>query len=145
MRVLAVSLLVAVIALPRASYAGDAAWVVCKGVAEQGKSAARLYIVVSVLDRRTGKGDGREQAITLIKGDHVSRGIVGAKGVLATRDIAGRKSIVFDGTATLPDDLSSLSLRGTIDPTFGVDRKATREPATATLACEQLDDLAIGH
>lgn len=53
--------------------------------------------------------------------------------------------IVFTGTGELATGHGAVTLAGTLDLDLGQRRKPTPVPVTATLTCEALDDLAIGH
>jgi hypothetical protein len=149
MRTLLALALVAALAAP--ALAKDSTWIVCKGVAAHGAKpdVTRTYLVASALEHRAPRGDGRELAVTLIYGDRVSRGTVadsepGKAGKLETRSVTGKRAVIFTGTAQLDDAMTSLVLAGTLDAMYG-DAKPMREPVTATLACETLDDQAIDH
>lgn len=141
------------LAASSAAYARDSAWLLCKGTGEHGTGAdkEKTYLAASLLEHR-GTED-RDLGVTLIYGDHVMRGaIVGTKTVSFSGKAAplklahvDKKGNAFTGTAMLSADLKTFTLKGTIDFTFGDDPKAKQAPFEAKLACEQLDDQAIGH
>ena len=137
--------IIALLASP--ALAKDSTWLVCKGTADHG--GAKTFFVANVLEHRGSHGDDRELRVTLIYGDRVSRGVIaktegGKPGKLETRAIDGKHVVIFSGTATLDDAMSSLVLAGTLDEMYG-DAKPDRQKLAATLACEALDDQAIGR
>lgn len=146
-----------VTAASNVSYAGDAAWLWCKGTADRGikPNVVTTYFAASLLEHRAGRSDGglstRELSVTLVYGDHVGRGVIReadvdhVAGPLEVRNIEGKHAITFTGTGDLAFDLTTFTLKGKIDFSFGFDAKPTREPFVATMSCQQLDDLAIGH
>ena len=147
---LAVALVVATTA-PAA--ARDSTWLLCKGVSERGtKDKEKAWLVASVFEHR-GATD-RDLDVTLLYGSHVMSGtIVGGKSVAFVDKAAGvklvategKKTTPFSGTVKLSGDFHTLTLTGDYDITFGSDPKAKPERLEAKLACEQLDDQAIGH
>jgi len=134
------------------SFAGDSTWLVCKGVAGYGPDTQRdkMHLVVSALEHRAASGDKRDLSITVLRGDHQSRGVVrnveeGKPGKLGAKALGGNQRVTIDGRLTLASGMASIDLDGTIDPSFGADAKAKRVPFAAKLTCETLDDQAIGH
>lgn len=133
--------------------AGDSSWLLCKGVAEIGaKEKTKTHLVASLHEHR-GTG-GRDLSVTVIYGVHVNRGDILGKSIGKDEDVLGKtaplKLVVvgknvqtFKGTATLAQDLTTFTLAGSIDPTYGQAGKRAMEPVTAKLSCELLDDLAI--
>lgn len=132
------------------SYAKDSTWLLCKGVGVQADKT-KTYIVASLLEHR-GVAD-RDLGVTVIYGDHVTRGAIVGKaaapfsGKPTALKLAnvGKAGTAFTGTATLADDMTTFSLKGSIDFTFGDDPKAKPQGFEAKLTCEALDDAAIGH
>ena len=131
--------------------AKDSTWLLCKGVADHGSgaNASKTYLVASALEHRAPNGSDRELRVTLVYGDRVSHGVIaktegGKPGKLETRAIDGKHVVIFSGTATLDDPMTSLVLAGTLDEMYG-DAKPDRQKLAATLACEALDDQAIGR
>lgn len=135
------------------AYAGDSSWLLCKGTAEIGaKDKTKTHLVASLHEHR-GAG-GRDLSVTVIYGVHVSRGEILGKSIGKDEDVLGKtaplKLVVvgknkqtFKGTATLAQDMTSFTLDGSIDPTYGQAPKTAMEPVKAKLSCELLDDLAI--
>ena len=129
----------------------DSTWLLCKGTAVHGSTTdtAQTYFVANVLEHRAPNGRDRELRVTLIYGDRVSRGVVanaepGKAGKLETRAVDGKRGVIFSGTAQLDDSMSSFSISGKLDETYG-DAAPDRKPLSAQLSCEALDDQAIGH
>jgi hypothetical protein len=143
--------LVIVAAAAAPALAKDSTWLLCKGVADHGKGADadKTYFVANLLEHRASNGEDRVLMVSLIYGDRVSRGTIdkvetGKAGKLVTKAVDGKHAVIFTGTGTLDDAMASFTLAGTLDETYG-DAKADRQPFAATLACEALDDQAIGH
>lgn len=143
-------LVITLLLAPTPAFAKDSTWLLCKGTADHAtKPASKTFLAASVLEHRAPNGSDRALAVTLIYGDRVSRGTVaraepGKPGKLATKNVDGKHTVIFTGTAQLDDAMTTLALTGTLDEMFG-DAKPDRAPLTATLACETLDDQAIGH
>ena len=131
--------------LARPSHANDSTWLVCKGIASPG--ATKMHLVVSAIEQRAANGSDRDLSLTIMRGDHVSRAVATKIETGKPRAFTARrgKHVTIDGRVTLASDMSTLALDGTIDPSFGIDAKQARASFTAKLACETLDDLAIGH
>ena len=133
--------------------ARDSTWLLCKGIATHGAGADRetTYIAASLLEHR-GAAD-RDLGVTVIYGDHVTRGaIVGTEKAQFLGKATALKLVsvdkntnVFTGTALLASDMRWFTLKGTIDFTFGDDPKEKQVPFEAKLQCEKLDSVAIGH
>lgn len=127
------------------SYAKDSTWLLCKGVGEQADKT-KTYIVASLLEHRSPTD--RDLGVTVIYGDHVTRGVLhGTPFTGKELNLAnvGKPGTAFTGTATLSDDMKTFALKGSIDFAFGDDPKGKPQAFTAKLACEALDDAAIGH
>ena len=150
---LTVVLVATITATATPALARDSTWLLCKGIGTHGagNDQEKTYIAASLLEHR-GAAD-RDLGVTLIYGDHVARGaIVGTQKVqfigkataLKLANI-GKKTTAFTGTALLANDMTSFTLKGTIDFTFGDDPKAKPLPFEAKLACDELDSMAIGH
>ena len=128
--------------------AKDSTWLLCKGVATHG-DGTKTYVVASLLEHR-GAAD-RDLDVTLIYGAHTARGaIVGTAkapflGKATAVKLASKRPATFAGTLALATDMTSVALDGKLDDTFGDDAKAKPTTMTAKLACEVLDDAAIGH
>ena len=131
---------IALTAIPGVAQAADSSWLVCKGVAK--RADTQTYFVANVLEHRAGV-DHRALSVTLIYGSHVSRGEI-TDGTLHATDTA-TKRVVFVGTGALSGDFTTFTLDGALDANFGELAKPRMERFHAALACEQLDDLAIGH
>jgi hypothetical protein len=138
-----------------AAYAGDSVWLWCKGTGDQGTATPpkRTYLGASLLEHRGATGDHRDLAVTLVYGDHVSRGAIigqhagewlGKPTALVASNLSGKPSVTFTGTAELAKDMRSFTLKGSIDTSFGSDPKSKPIAYVAKLTCETLDDLAIG-
>jgi hypothetical protein len=135
------------------AFARDSTWLLCKGIGTHGAGAdaEKTYIVASLLEHR-GAVD-RDLGVTLIYGDHVTRGAIVGKAnatfmdkaaALKLANVDGKRANAFTGTGMLAGDLTAFTLDGTLDFTFGDDAKAKPAPFKAKLTCEPLDDQAIG-
>ena len=129
------------IALPGVAHAGDSSWLVCKGIAT--RADYKTYFVANVLEHRAGV-DQRALSVTLVYGDHLARGEITDGSSLRASEIASKR-VVFAGTGKLSDDFKTFTLDGKLDGNFGALATPRMERFHAALACEQLDDLAIGH
>jgi hypothetical protein len=143
--------LTAIAAAASPALAKDSTWLVCKGVAEHGAApdADKTFFVANVLEHRAPSGSDRELRVTLIYGDRASRGVIAKAepnkaGKLETRDVDGKRGVIFSGTGQLDEAMTSFAITGKLDETYG-DAKPDRRPLRATLTCEALDDQAIGR
>jgi hypothetical protein len=131
-------------AIPVTARAGDAAWMVCSGVAVH-KDKTRTYLAASVVEHRANDGDGRTISVTLLKGVNVSVGDVDKKGVLKVRSIENKR-VVFTGSVVLPDDLKTVTFTGKLDNNYGGLARPALEDITAKLTCsEELNDAAVAN
>jgi hypothetical protein len=93
--------------LSTASYAGDATWLSCKGIATYGDKAprSRMYLVASLVEHRGADGASRDLDVTLIKGGNVSLGAIHGDqtGPLEVRNVTDKHPVTFTGTAQLAD------------------------------------------
>jgi hypothetical protein len=140
---------VSILFAPTLVHAGDSSWLWCHGIAERGKPAAKTHFAASVVEHRNAKGDGRELDVTLVKGGHVSRGVVAnadvdRAGALTTKNVAPPANVVFTGTAKLDQSMTTFTLAGKIDENFG-DPKGAQVVFNVKLTCETFDDLGIGN
>lgn len=145
-------MLVAITSGSRLAVAGDSSWLWCKGFGDQGAKAplTRTFFAASILEHRSAKGDTRDIGVTLVYGDHVSRGVISdadsdRPGKLTAKSVTGKQAVTFTGTGTLAMDLRTFTVTGKIDFDFGDVAKPTFVPFVAKLECEKLDDLSIGH
>jgi hypothetical protein len=131
------------------AHAGDASWLLCKGVAEH--DGAKMYVAASLVEHRAADGENRDLAVTLLKGANSASGnLLGKKvgdfaGKSTPLALTGHGKTVWKGKVVLANDFTTFAMDGSFDISFGTDRKAKLAPFTAKLTCETLDDLAIGH
>ena len=147
-KLVALATTIAITTLSTVSYAGDATWLSCKGIATYGdKPRSRMYLVASLVEHRGADGASRDLDVTLIKGGHVSLGTIHGdqRGPLEVRNVTDKHPVTFTGTAQLTEDMKTFTLTGKLDITFGNDPKEKPARLDAKLTCETLDDLAIGH
>jgi hypothetical protein len=136
---------------PAIAAAGDSTWLWCKGTAERGAkpSATRTMFAASLHEHRGAGGDTRELAVTLVYGDHVSRGTIAnaevdKAGTLTTTSVLGKRAAVFAGKAKLDQAMTTFTLTGTIDASYGDGGgKSATVPFTAKLTCATLDDQTL--
>ena len=143
----------AIITTSSLAYARDSTWLLCKGIGEHGAGGdkTKTHIVVNLLEHRAPTGDSRDLSVTLIYGAHVNVGeMIGKKGEffgkaapLTVSNIAAKPRVTFSGTGELATNTRSFTLKGSIDPTFGMDPKQPLVPFSVKLVCEELDDMAI--
>ena len=143
MRLLTGSFAALVLALATPAHAGDSLWLRCKGAADV-EGGAKLYLLANLLEHRSPRGDARDVSVTLIYGDHLARGTIRSeeadrRGALEARFIDAPRRALFTGDAVLDMQLTTLRLAGKLDRNFGAG-KPDPGKATATLACEPLDD-----
>ena len=128
-------LALAILTASTASYAGDSNWLLCKST---GKEA----LVASLFEHRNDAGDGRALSVTLIRGDHVTRGdIANLEDKPAALEVVeiGAKLPMFKGTGQLPNDMKTFTIKGKLDKSFGTDPKAKLEAFTAKLSCSSMN------
>ncbi|HMG12796.1 MAG TPA: hypothetical protein VK571_06460, partial [Gemmatimonadaceae bacterium] len=127
-KLVALAITTAITVLSTVSYAGDATWLSCKGIATYGDKAprSRMYLVASLVEHRAADGASRDLDVTLIKGGNVSLGTIHGdqSGALEVRNVTDKHPITFTGTAQLTEDMKIFTLTGKLDITFGTDPKA---------------------
>ncbi len=133
--------LVLVVATSGLAEARDSTWLLCQGIGDQG--GKKVHVVASLLEHRAPDGQSREVAVTLVRGDRVGRGTIAGER-LALKEIGSHRE-VWTGKANLSADMRAFALDGTIDAFWGDAAKPLHQPFTAKLACQELDDAAIGH
>lgn len=142
-----------ILATATPALASDSTWLLCKGTGVHGVKGdeTKTNIVASLHEHRAA--GGRDLAVTLIYGVHVSTGDEQGKTLGKDEDVVGKvaalklatakKRTVFTGTGELATDMKTYTLKGKIDFTFGDDPKEPQVPFTAKLTCEQLDDASL--
>ena len=152
---LSIAIATAVLATSTLADARDSAWVLCKGIVDPGAGHAKSYLVASLLEHRSDNGASRDLAVTVLYGDHVARGAIlnsddgftdgRARPVKLTTVGTKTSHPIFTGTVALTSDMKSVAMVGSLDEDYGDAAKPSLVQVTAKLACEQLDDMAIGH
>jgi hypothetical protein len=130
-------IVVGALCLARPSFAADSTWLLCKGKTDGG-----IPLVVSAFEQRAASGDQRDLSLTVVRGDHVSRGVArnvdeGKAAAFTARTVD--KWVTIEGKVTLVSGMTALTLSGTIDPSFGHDTSPKRVAFKAKLTCETVD------
>ena len=134
-----------VVALSSVAYAGDATWLLCKGVMS-GADIGKRYVVVNLVEHRADAGRAVDvmfqMGMSIANGQVADAAFNGATGKLS---VTLDKHAIFAGTSKLSQNMKTLELAGKFDFNWGAGDKPSNSAVTAKLTCDNLDDLAIGH